>query len=205
MTTIENGVIRGGVIFPWKRMLLTSALILISITCLAVAGSLVYLWAERTGSLSTWSSLGSPPEQAVELVSADLDIVFVKTEQGDIFGCNHETSQSSETCWVQSLEPLDIDPEAEFDRPLFDGTVKPPRGEVVDELVATMWYADAAFETRYVLLADNQVLKWEYDVSSNWSFFICFLGPVAGLVLGIGLVILIWLIIGLRWLNTKSK
>jgi len=68
---------------------------------------------------------------------------------------------------------------------------------VVDELDVTLWYADSAFETRYVLLEDGTVWKWEYDKGSG-SLFACILGPLVGAAAGLLVAAALWIFVGRR-------
>jgi len=181
---------------PWTLLLLATGLILISFTCLGLVGGGVYYLAKTTGALQRWQALGTPPDKAVGFVTGDISVIFVSTAAGDIYGCKHEKTGDA-SCWHAAQEPLRVDPETQFDNPIPRSEFKPPRGAIADELVATIWYADAVFETRYVLLEDGTVWKWENERGLG-GILACILGPIAGAILGIVTTIVLWGYMGLR-------
>ena len=81
---------------------------------------------------------------------------------------------------------------------MFDGEVRPPSGAAADTLDVTVRYADASFETRYILLKDGTMWKWEHDGSAYGTLVVIVLGPVAGLALGVVVVVVLWARAGLR-------
>lgn len=181
---------------PWGRLLLATGVILVSFTCLGFVGGGAYYWADITDAWQRWQALGAPPEKAVGFVTGDINVIYVSTVAGGIYGCEHEISVN-DSCWQVAQEPLRVDPETLFDKSVFLGTLKPPHGVIVDELVATIWYADAAFETRYILLEDGTVWKWENDRGLG-GILACIIGPMAGAILGAVATIVLWGYIGLR-------
>ncbi|MFQ5580653.1 MAG: hypothetical protein ACE5FZ_08570 [Nitrospiria bacterium] len=111
----------------------------------------------------------------------------------------------ADDCWYETQEPLSVDQKARFDKSLYQREVEPPVGTVVDTLEVTVWQAEDAFEVRYILLEDGTVWKWEYDVGSYLSLFIIILGPIAGVALGIVVVVILWTGVGLRRLQHRIK
>lgn len=182
---------------PWARLLLATGVILISLSCLGAMGGMAYYWAENAGITSTWQALGAPTEKGVDLVTGDLDLIYVRSANDRLYGCEHGGIRDPDSCWAEASEPLAVDPQVEFDNPLFQGSLAPPRGTVVDELDVTLWYADSAFETRYVLLEDGTVWKWEYDKGSG-SLFACILGPLVGAAAGLLVAAALWIFVGRR-------
>lgn len=172
------------------RLLLATGVILILLPCLGLMGSLAYLRARQAGAFSRWRSLGAAPGHAAEILSGDADVVYVRTTAGNIYRCTHWAKPVAGDCWQDAQGPLYINPDATFDQGLFRGEPNPPPGTVLDSLHVTVWYAENAYETRYVLLEDGTVWTWEYDTGGYWLLFIIMLGPAAGLALAIGLVIL---------------
>jgi hypothetical protein len=147
--------------------------------------------------------LGRPPEGGVEIVAGDINVVYVRSEAGKVYGCEHSNS-TDDSCWLEAQKPYDVDPEATHDNRLFQGDVEPPPGEVVDALEVTVWQAEDAFETRYILLEDGTMWKWEYDVGAYQSLSILILGPIAGLGIGIIAVFILWLGVGLGSLKQRQ-
>jgi hypothetical protein len=136
--------------------------------------------------------MGAPPGTGVAVVSGDRLIVYVQTASGSIYECEHSGSRIPKDCWHTAREPLSIDKHAKTGTTVFEGQVKPPPGPVVDTLEVTVWYGDSAFETRYALLEDGTLWKWQYDEGAVWTLGIIMLGPAAGLALSIFLVIALW-------------
>ncbi len=172
------------------RLLLATGVILVLLPCLGLMGSLAYLRARQAGAFSHWRSLGAAPGHAVDIVTGDMYVVYVRTASGIIYGCRHWDKPAAGDCWQKAQQPLSIDPDTQFDQSLFRGEPRPPPGAVTDSLKATVWYGDDATETRYALLADGTVWTWQYDTGGLWILLIILLGPAAGLALAIGLVIL---------------
>jgi hypothetical protein len=105
---------------------------------------------------------------------------------------------TTDNCWVEAQEPLRIDPNTALDDRLFRDDVELPPGTAVDTLDVTVWQAESAHETRYVLLQDGTVWKWEFSQVSYFSLIIVVLGLLAGGVLAIALVVILWSGVGLR-------
>lgn len=187
-----------------RKLILVSLLILIIFICLGLAGGSLLFMAGNQGLLSGWQKLGATPEKSVEIVTGDINTVYVRADSGSIYGCKHEEKDVSQSCWFKTSPPLDIDPETVFDKPLYDGSPEPPNSSIIDDLDATIWYADAAFETRYALDADGIVWKWEHD--RGWlDIMVWFLGPLAGAAVGLLLLIVIWAYYGSRRLARSRE
>ena len=73
-----------------------------------------------------------------------------------------------------------------------------PPGMVVDALQVTVRYAESMSETRYLLMLDGAVYKWEYDRGLYGSLGTLALCLIFGLVLAVVAVIVLWLYKGLR-------
>jgi hypothetical protein len=183
---------------PRARLLLATGAILVLLPCLGLTGGAAYIWARQTGAFSRWRSLGQPPGTGVDIVTGDHDVVYVRTATGSIFGCEHRETRAPDDCWEDAQEPLSVDSEARFDTRLYEREVEPPPGTVVDTLYVTFWYAEDAFEIRYVLLEDGTVWKWEYDVGSYLNLAILLLGLAVGGAIGVVAVVVLWVRAGLR-------
>jgi hypothetical protein len=148
--------------------------------------------------------MGSPPGSAVDVLSGDRSVVYVKTASGSIYACEHHGARIDKDCWHLTNEPLTIDSHAKIGTYVFEGQVKSPPGPVVDTLDVTVWRGEDAFETRYALLEDGTVWKWQYDVGAYWTLGILLLGPAAGLVLGALLAVALLVREGLRRRRGRS-
>jgi len=164
-------------------------LVLICSPCLGLAGGAAYLQAERQGRLARWRPLAAPPEPAVAFVTADPNQVYVSTVSGQVYRCRHNSDPVDRQCWLLAEEPYTIASESDFEHSVFTGQVPPPPGDLTDVVYVSIFYADAAFEARYALLADGTVWVWEYAASSNMSLLVLLAGPVVGLVLGVIVVL----------------
>lgn len=187
------------------RFLLVTGVILVLLPCLGLAGSAGYLKARQAGALARWRPLGAPPDGGVDIATGDIGTVYVHTAAGSIYGCRHRGARGADDCWYEAQEPLSVDREARFDKRLYQRKVEPPPGRVVDTLEVALWQAEDAFETRYALLEDGTVWKWEYDVGGYLSLFIIILGPLAGVGLGIAVVVIFWAGVGLPSLRQRIK
>ncbi len=190
---------------PRRMRLLATGAVLILLPCLGLVGSSVYLQARQAGALSRWRSLGAPPGSGVDIVAATTKVVYVRSSTGQIYICNHRAARGAQDCWDEAEEPVPLDPDARPDMRVFEGNVEPPAGTVVDTLEVSLWYPEDAFETRYVLLGDGTVWKWEYDVGAYWSLLILILGPLGGFVLGIGAATALWAPVALRALRRRRQ
>ena len=191
---------------PRARLLVATAIVLLALPCLGLVGSVSYFSARKAGVFSRWRSLGMPPGGGVGIVTGDISVVYVRTGAGAVFGCSdHRGRKLPDDCWREGREPYGIDRKAAFDSRVYEGEAKPPPGTVVDSLEVSIRYGDAAFETRYVLLEDGTLWKWEYDVSAYGDLGTIVLGPLAGMALGIVAVIVIWARAGIRGLAGRTR
>jgi hypothetical protein len=184
---------------------LATLLLLALLPCLGLLGAGVYLKMRQAGAFSSWRSLGAPPSAAVELVTGDPDVIYVRTGSGDVYECRHRGTDVARDCWEKAQEPFSVDPDVRFEQRVYGGEVQPPAGSVLDRLYTSRWYAEDAFETRYVLLDDGSVWKWEYDVGGNWSLLILVAGLLAGLGLAAAAAAVIWVPVLLRSLPRKRR
>jgi len=180
------------------RLLVATLLLVVATPCLCLGASAAYLKLRNYGTFSRWRSLGAPPGGGVDILTADHATVYVQTSSGEVFRCRHIGRSSADECWVPAQEPYDVDRKTRFDAPGFQGSVEPPRGQVLDMLVATVWHAEDVYETRYALLSDGTIWAWRYDVGAYWSLLILIAGPAVGLLLGTAAAALLWLRTGLQ-------
>jgi len=181
------------------RLWLATGVLLLLLPCLGLGGSVVYtrLWNE--GALSRWRRLKLLPAGGVELVAGDTTTVYVRTAEGRLYGCRHRGGiEVPKNCWFEAQEPLELHLDARSEHPLYHGEVQPPAGTVVDRLDVTVRYAESASETRYVLMQDGAVFKWEADAGMFGSLNKLLCGPALGVVLGVAGTAILWASYGLR-------
>jgi hypothetical protein len=162
--------------------------------CLGLVGGVVYLNGQSAGQFARWRTLSAPPETAVSFVAADPFRVYVSTLSGQVYVCDHDGAPVNSDCWLLAEEPYAIATDTDFERSVFSGEVPPPPGETTDAVYVSLIKAEAAYEARYVLLADGTVWVWEFGADSRQSLLVLLGGPVLGLALG-GVVILALLVL----------
>jgi hypothetical protein len=187
------------------RLLLVTGLLVALAPCLGLLGGGAFVAARQAGAFSRWRSLGAPSETAMNLVTGDIDVIYVRAASGDVYMCRHRGATAARDCWDRAAEPLSVDPEVRFDQQVFGGEVQPPPGRVLDWLYTARWYAEDAFETRYVLLEDGTVWKWEYDVGSYWNLLILLGGALVGVVVAVAVAAVIWAPVLLRSLPGRRR
>lgn len=167
---------------------------LLFLPCLGAIGGIGVFALESAGRLSAWKSLGAPPDKPIEILASDTDTVYVATQAGRIYGCQHRGAQAR--CWFPVDQLPKLDNRSMRNAPVFEGQAPPPPGVVVRQLQVTYWGVEFANETRYALLADDTLWKWEY--SRGGSFALpgnMLLGSIIGVMIAVPLIIVAWLIV----------
>jgi hypothetical protein len=190
---------------PWARLLVVTCAILVLVPCLCLAGAVAFSSAQRRGEHSRWRSMGALPRSGVEILTGDTAVVYVRTATGDIFVCRHQRKVTVEDCWVEAQEPFDVEATARFDVPLFKDELELPPGTVVDTLNVTVRRRDYASESRYVLLQDGTVWRWDYSQVGYFDLIIGALALLAGGVCAIALVVVLWSGVGVRSLWRRAS
>lgn len=186
----------------WGRLLTGTVLVLVLLPCLGCIGSVVFAGLQRAGNLSRWQALGGPPGGGAGIVAGDLDVLYVRAKSGQVYRCEHRKPEPTD-CWTEAQAPYDVDPEVTDDSRVYAEDVEPPPGNVVDSLEVTIWYAEAAYETRYVLLDDGLAWRWDYEIGSYSSLFILICGPTIGLGLALLAVLGLWIWVGVASLIAR--
>jgi len=179
---------------PWSgaRLLLATLALLILLPCLGVLGGAGFLGLRQSGAFSRWRSLGAPPGGGAEIITGDLEVVYVRAHNGAAYSCAYGEKPAPADCWRPAVEPFRVDPEATFGERVLEKDVPPPAGTVSDTLEVTAWYAEDAFEARFALLDDGTLWVWRYDVGSYLYLFILVVGLVVGGLVGVVGVVLLW-------------
>ncbi len=134
----------------------------------------------------TWRSLGTPPEKAIKILDADVDIIYVQTTEGKIYSCR--TWPTTE-CWVESGPPQHLWKCSSG----YNATPVPaPSGKTVDR-VNTWVCGELSTFASYVLNEDGKVWLWRYKqgglqaVGSGMTT-----GAFVGFLIGIVISVFIW-------------
>lgn len=166
---------------------------LLLLPCLGAVGGIGFFALESAGRLSTWKSLGAPPDQPIEILASDTDAVYVATQAGRIYGCQHRGAQTR--CWFSVDQLPKLDSRSRRNAPVFEGQVPSPPGAVVSQLQVTRWGAEFADETRYALLADGTLWKWEYSRIGLFALLGNMLvGSIVGVMIAVPVISVVWLI-----------
>ncbi len=159
-------------------------LILIPVLVTVICGTLSFL----AGHYVPWTPLGTPPEPAVEILSADRARVIVHTATGSFYRCDHNISfpdDSLRGCIWAEIETAPTGPGI----PEIDESCSYflPPGRIVDR-----FYFCSIPHWRYVTLADGSVWVYYDDYDGLDSVIIgmqlsyCFpVGIAIGLLLGV--------------------
>ncbi len=132
------------------------------------------------GVFVPWEPLGKPSIEAIELLAADFDEVFVRTTSDMIYSCN----LYQDDCWVpkESLQEL---PEITYpcnDAPFHSLRNLP--GEKVDSLEVTYCGIEHTSQVNYVLLDDGSVWIWRHGSFVYTGLIYVCAGSILGLVIG---------------------
>jgi len=174
------------------RLLLATVALLTLLPCLGLLVSAGYVRLRQVGAFSRWRALGAPPGGGVDILTGDLEVVYVRALGGTLYSCAYEEKPSAAGCWQPAPEPLRVDEWATFDRRVLDRDVRPPAGTVTDTLEVSAWYPEHAFEARFALLDNGTLWVWRYDVGSYLDLFILIVGLGIGTVLGMVAVAVLW-------------
>ena len=166
-------------------------LILIPVLVTVICGTLSFL----AGHYVAWTPLGTPPEPAVEIVSADRGNVIVRTATGSFYQCSDSSPYSiASGCTWERIETAPMEPEVpEGDEGCL--YLLPP-GRVADHL-----YFCRNSDWRYVVLTNGSVWMLladdgEITVDDYPALFIrvalIYLGPVVSLFLGFATFHFLW-------------
>jgi len=172
-------------------------IILVSIILAPVLGYLIANWraqAQRSGAFVRWQSLGSLPEKAVSIRGA----IAVETLTGQVYICcwqkedrtqdefGHRLFRDVEPCGLASIE-VDGVPSSSF----FE--VPGPPGPIVDcaEVVNYTGISGFFSQSRYVILEDGTVWKWDHSFNSAAIDLEPICGSGLGGILGAALLVIL--------------
>lgn len=186
----------------WVWAIVISVLLLIGLPLLGFRAG--FDFPERWKNLARWQSLGSPAEMPLAIVGGDLDVVYLRGQDGSLFECDRTGPTRDNACWKQvDQQRKRGGGENLGDR--FGGEIPPPPGPVKEVLDVSWMFAERATYLRYALLQDGSVWVWEYQADANWNLMLIVCGPVGGLALAIVIVLAIWLTLGLRALLRRRR
>ena len=190
----------------WKRRLFISLLLLIGLPLLGVRGGFAMLDAWKNADASSWRALGRPAEMPTAIVDANLDVVYVRGQDGSLFVCDHSGPTRDSACWQEVEQVGESDYGVEHAN-TYRGEIPAPPGTVQETLDVSWQAAERASHARYALLEDGSVWLWDVHADANWSLVLLACGPILGLVLAVVIVVLWWGAAGLRalWRRRQAR
>jgi hypothetical protein len=194
---------RGGYVWVWA--LLVSLLLLAGLPILGLVIGFNYLGNRPDRAVGYWRSLGTPPEAPTTLVDANDRYVYLRGEDGSLLECDHRGATADNACWKRVDEMQGDGAHVDRDDAYRDKRAPPP-GPVVESLdLAVRPYAEQVVYMQFALLEDGSVWVWRYTGDANTSLGILFGAPLCGLALAVVLVVVIWLVVGVRALVRRRK
>jgi hypothetical protein len=122
------------------------------------AGPFLLMWLRSISGTSEWKALKPVPERVIEIVDADINNVYVRTDTGKILHC---TTATQEECWQEVRTPVTI-MERTHRIPL-SPRVDPPANAISTLGVSYDATAETGVEAYYALLMDGSVMWWRHE------------------------------------------
>ncbi len=164
----------------------------------------VYDWASLQRAFVQWESLGRPPSNAIKVVALD----YVQTASGDLYQYSYKQGCKGR-CWFKSDVPP---PESESGvwLPLSACGDLPNLDKFVD---SKAFCRDRTFGgislTIEAIDRDGFVYSWAYNFGGEWSaaepWFALFVGAVAGLLIGLIILLVILFSDWFKWLKKRAQ
>ena len=146
------------------------------------ASPYLLMWLRTVSGTPDWNALKPVPGRVIEIVDADINNVYVRTDAGKIFHC---ATAAQEECWQEVHAPVTI-MERTRRIPLS------PRLDLPSNAVSTLGVAyDATAETGvevyYALLMDGSVMWWRHESAHPYVILFGWLTP---LLIALGILVL---------------
>jgi len=146
------------------------------------AGPYLLMWLRTVGDKPDWNALKPAPERVIEIVDADIDNVYVRTEARKILHC---ATAAQEECWQEVHAPVTI-MEKTRHIPL-SPRLDPPSNAVSTLGVAYDATAETGVEAYYALLMDGSVMWWRHESAHPYVILFGWLMP---LLIALGILVL---------------
>ena len=137
------------------------------------AGPYLLMWLRTVSYTPDWKALKPAPERVIEIVDADIDNLYVRTDAGKIFHC---ATAAQEECWREASAPVTIMEKTR--RIPLSPRVDPP-GNAVSTLGVTYdATAETGVEAYYALLMDGSVMWWRHESAHPYMILFGWLMPL---------------------------
>jgi len=146
------------------------------------AGPYLLMWLRTVGGTPDWNALKPVPERVIEIVDADINNVYVRTDAGKIFHC---ATATQEECWQEMRAPVTIMEKTR--RIPLSPRVDPPNNAVSTLGVAYDATAETGVEAYYALLMDGSVMWWRHESAHPYMILFGWLMP---LLIALGILVL---------------
>jgi hypothetical protein len=146
------------------------------------AGPYLLMWLRTISSTPNWNALKPVPERVIEIVDADINNVYVRTDAGKILHC---ATAAQEECWQEVRAP--VTPMERTRRIPLSPRVNPPDNAVSTLGVAYDATAETGVEAYYALLIDGSVMWWRHESAHPYIILFGWLMP---LLIALGILLL---------------
>jgi hypothetical protein len=146
------------------------------------AGPYLLMWLRTVSDTPDWEALKPVPERVIEIVDADINNVYVRTDTGKILHC---ATAAQEECW-QEVHTLVTIMEKTRRIPL-SPRVDPPNNAVSTLGVTYDATAETGVEAYYALLTDGSVMWWRHESTHPYMILFGWLMP---LLIALGILVL---------------
>jgi len=144
----------------------------------------VVTFIERRGS---WEQLESPPGDILRIVAAEQYSAIVETGDNLLYEVYCRVENADDVCWEEVEDPIDV-PNWSCD----DDVFPQPPDQVRDQATFCFQHEYLVF-TRYFLLKDGSLWRWEYAVYPLGQVVqlvrIVIVSTIAGAIVGVVLVV----------------
>jgi hypothetical protein len=146
------------------------------------AGPFMLMWLSTIGGAPDWQALKPVPERVTEIVDADIDNVYVRTEAGKILHC---ATSVQEKCWQEMSAPVTIMEKTR--RIPLPSRLDPPGNAVSTLGVSYAATAETGIEAYYALLADGSIMWWRHESAHPYTILF---GWIIPLLIALGFLVL---------------
>ena len=143
------------------------------------AGPYLLMWLGTISGTPDWTALKPVPGRVIEIMDADVNNVYVRTDAGKILHC---ATAAQEECWQEAHAPVTV---MERTRRIpLSPRIDPPGNAVSTLGVAYDATVETGVEAYYALMIDGSVLWWQHESAHSYMILFGWLMPLL-IVLGI--------------------